>query len=197
MFSEKSSLTTHPTALLCTPRSALSHHPLFLSWCVCVCWVTSVMSNSLRPYGLQPAKLLCPWDSPGKNTRVGCHALLQGDIPDPGIEPMSLMFPALAHRFLTWEASLDTSSESILCTGLNVYGWRTHSRTHSLPEYRIYVLTAVTAAPTTVTRTQKVSMAWMNACLCSLTKNSSRNSPVLFKTETTEQIINEWVQLPL
>ena len=52
MFSEKSSLTTHPTALLCTPSSALSHHPLFLSWCVCVCWVTSVMSNSLRPYGL-------------------------------------------------------------------------------------------------------------------------------------------------
>ena len=28
--------------------------------------------------GLQPARLLCPWDSPGKNTGVGCHALLQG-----------------------------------------------------------------------------------------------------------------------
>ena len=28
----------------------------------------------------------CPWDSPGKNTGVGCHALLQG-FPDPGIEP--------------------------------------------------------------------------------------------------------------
>ena len=29
----------------------------------------------------EPAKLLCPWDSPGKNTGVGCHALLQGIFP--------------------------------------------------------------------------------------------------------------------
>ena len=36
------------------------------------------VSNSLRHYGLQPTRLLCPWDSPGKNTGVGCHALLQG-----------------------------------------------------------------------------------------------------------------------
>ena len=35
------------------------------------------MSNSLRLHGLQPARLLCPWDSPGKNTGVGCHFLLQ------------------------------------------------------------------------------------------------------------------------
>ena len=32
----------------------------------------------LRPYELQPARLLCPWNFPGKNTGVGCHALLQG-----------------------------------------------------------------------------------------------------------------------
>ena len=30
------------------------------------------------PHELTPARLLCPWDSPGKNTGVGCHALLQG-----------------------------------------------------------------------------------------------------------------------
>ena len=30
-----------------------------------------------QPHGLQPARLLCAWDSPGKNTGVGCHALLQ------------------------------------------------------------------------------------------------------------------------
>ena len=34
------------------------------------------MSNSVRPHGLWIARLLCPWDSPGKNTGVGCHALL-------------------------------------------------------------------------------------------------------------------------
>ena len=38
----------------------------------------SVMSNSLQPHGLQPARFLCPWDFPGKNTEVGCHFLLQG-----------------------------------------------------------------------------------------------------------------------
>ena len=36
------------------------------------------MPESLRPHVLQPARLLCPWDSPGKNTGVGCRALLQG-----------------------------------------------------------------------------------------------------------------------
>ena len=35
------------------------------------------MSDSVRPHGLQPTRLLRPWDSPGKNTVVGCHVLLQ------------------------------------------------------------------------------------------------------------------------
>ena len=38
----------------------------------------SVVSDSLPPHGLQPTRLLCPWDSPGKSTGVGCHFLLQG-----------------------------------------------------------------------------------------------------------------------
>ena len=36
------------------------------------------MSDSLQPHGLQPIRLLCPWDFSGKNTGVGCHFLLQG-----------------------------------------------------------------------------------------------------------------------
>ena len=40
------------------------------------CQVASVMSDSVRPHGLKPARLLCPWDFLGKNTGVGCHALL-------------------------------------------------------------------------------------------------------------------------
>ena len=35
------------------------------------------MSNSVRPHRQQPTRLPCPWDSPGKNTGVGCHFLLQ------------------------------------------------------------------------------------------------------------------------
>ena len=34
------------------------------------------MSNSVRPHGLQPTRLLHPWDFPGKSTGVGCHCLL-------------------------------------------------------------------------------------------------------------------------
>jgi len=41
------------------------------------CQVASVVSDSVRPHGLQPTRLLRPWDSPGKNTGVGCHFLLQ------------------------------------------------------------------------------------------------------------------------
>ena len=37
----------------------------------------SVMSDFLQPHELQPTRLFCPGDSPGKNTGVGCHALLQ------------------------------------------------------------------------------------------------------------------------
>ena len=39
-----------------------------------------VVSNSLQPHGL-----LCPWDFPSKNTGAGCHVLIQGGLPDPGI----------------------------------------------------------------------------------------------------------------
>ena len=43
----------------------------------CCCCVTSVVSNSVRPQRWQPTWLPRPWDSPGKNTGVGCHFLLQ------------------------------------------------------------------------------------------------------------------------
>ena len=42
---------------------------------MCVTWL--VLSNSLRPRGLQLIRLLCPWNSPRKNTGVGSHSLLQ------------------------------------------------------------------------------------------------------------------------
>ena len=41
----------------------------------------------LWPHGLQPTRFLCPWNSPGKNTGVGCHALLHGIFPTQGSNP--------------------------------------------------------------------------------------------------------------
>ena len=55
--------------------------------CVCVCVSCSVMSNFLQPRGLQFTRLLCQWDSPSKNTGVGCHFLLQGFFLTQGSNP--------------------------------------------------------------------------------------------------------------
>ena len=49
-----------------------------LEICVCAVLGRSVMSNSLQPHGLEPARLRCPWNFLGKNTGVGCHFLFQG-----------------------------------------------------------------------------------------------------------------------
>ena len=43
-------------------------------------WSRSVLSDPQRPHGLQPSRLLCPWDFPGKSTGVGCHCLLQIEV---------------------------------------------------------------------------------------------------------------------
>ena len=45
--------------------------------CCCCCWVASVVSDSGRPHRQHLTRLPHPWDSPGKNTGVGCHFLLQ------------------------------------------------------------------------------------------------------------------------
>ena len=57
--------------------------------CMYVCVSHSLVPDSATPWTVNPPGFLCPWNFPGKNTRVGCHFLLQGDFPDPGIEPGS------------------------------------------------------------------------------------------------------------
>ena len=51
---------------------------------MCACSVASVVSDSLRPHRWQPTRLLCPGDSPGKNTEVGWYFLLQRTFPTQG-----------------------------------------------------------------------------------------------------------------
>ena len=71
-------------SVTCVPRSAAScpsSQPHIPSHCLglrlCCCQVASVMSHSVRPQRCKPTRLPRPWDSPGKNTGVGCHFLLQ------------------------------------------------------------------------------------------------------------------------
>ena len=51
--------------------------PKYICWSPNLQCNCAVVSDSVRPHGLHPTRLLHPWDSPGKNTRVGCHFLLQ------------------------------------------------------------------------------------------------------------------------
>ena len=57
----------------------VSKHACILSCFNCV--------DSVRPHGLKPTKLLCPWNSPGKNTGVVSHFLFQGIFQTPGLNP--------------------------------------------------------------------------------------------------------------
>ena len=70
---------------------------IFRASSLCATLSRSVVSDSLQPHGLQPTRLLCPWDSPGKNTGVGCHFLLQGIFPTQGSNPYLL-------HLLHWQA---------------------------------------------------------------------------------------------
>ena len=85
------------------------------------------MSNSLWPHGLQPARLLCPWDSPGKNTGVGCHFLLQGILPTQGsnlhllslphsqVNSLPLMLPGKPKKYIMLSNYFDLESMEELC----------------------------------------------------------------------------------
>ena len=54
------------------------------------CLVAKRCRTLSRAHGLQPARLLSPWDFPGRNTAVGCHFLLQGIFPTQGLNPSLL-----------------------------------------------------------------------------------------------------------
>ena len=67
-----------PTGMALGSVTSLRTHFLIYQGRVLLRVSHSVMSDSLQPDGLQSTRILCPWDSPGNNTGVGCHALLHG-----------------------------------------------------------------------------------------------------------------------
>ena len=74
-------MNTHIQKYMCSHRHiysyAYKHIHIYMCYCCCCCEVASVVSDSVRPHRRQPTRLHHPWDSPGKNTGVGCHFLLQ------------------------------------------------------------------------------------------------------------------------
>ena len=77
---------------------------LLFKMCVCSVAQLFVMSWTVA------AKLICPWDSLGKNTGVGSHALLQGIFLTRRSNPRLLSLPALAGGFFTTSATWDACS---------------------------------------------------------------------------------------
>ena len=67
--------------------------------CVLSCLV---VSHSLQPHGLQPARLLCPLNFPGKNTGVGCHAFFQGIFQTQGSNP-GLLYLSCMGRWVLYQ----------------------------------------------------------------------------------------------
>ena len=67
----------------CLGREKRDIHKYMYTYCL----VTSVVSDSVQPYGLQLVRLLCPCNSLGKGNRVGCHAFLQGIFLTQGSNP--------------------------------------------------------------------------------------------------------------
>ena len=82
---------------------------------MCLCLAASVTSNSLRPHGLQPTRLFCPWDSLDKNIRAGCP--LHRIFSTQGLNPHLLHL--LHHRWILYHwATGDT-----LCIHVYIHIW--------------------------------------------------------------------------
>ena len=84
----------------------LSHLFVTATYITCM-HAHSVVSNSWQPHGLSPTRLPCPWNSPGKNTGVGCHILLQGLFLTQGshcVSCVSCTGRQVLHHCATWEA---------------------------------------------------------------------------------------------
>jgi len=87
-------MVTRKTGKRCWCHTWLDFENTCISYLQGACMRAKYFSHfshvTLRPHG--PARLFCPWDSPGKKTGVDCHFLLH----DPGIKPTSLGSLALA-----------------------------------------------------------------------------------------------------
>ena len=141
---------TYPSKSPCPPAQV---------WCLITISIISESEvaqscSTLRPWGLQPTRLLCPWDSPGKNTGVGCHSLLQGIFPtqesNPGLlycrqtqadaltsEPPGSPYPSYRHHLMDCYSAFPNwwlvCSDNTLNRQLQLHShWRSHGQSFHL-----------------------------------------------------------------
>ena len=106
-------------------------HPCAGSWKVK--WSCSVVSYSLQPTDCSPPSSFCPWDSPGKNTGVGCH--LQADAVT-SVPPGKPQDPERSHQIVLTHfiCTLKPLGEK-MCLKFQWTGIHTHTHTHTHTEY--------------------------------------------------------------
>ena len=86
----------------------------YLFWVpMCVLSCLSHVRLSVTPWTIPHTRLLCLWNSTGKNTGVGCYSLLQGIFPTQGSNPHVSCLTALAGRFFTASATWEAPSECL------------------------------------------------------------------------------------
>ena len=104
-----------------------SLHFFCLIKCVCCVLNRSVVSDFLQLHGLQPARLLCSCNFIGENTLLakfywsGLPFPSPRDLPNPGIEPVSLVSPALASGFFTTSTTSETQSNVYMQNGYSLH----------------------------------------------------------------------------
>ena len=92
----------------------------------------SVVSDSLQPHELLPARLFFPWDSPGKNTRVVCHSLLQRIFLTQGSKPGLLYCRQILYR-LSYREDLLEGKKSPTGVNNSQFPLLFHTHTHQTP----------------------------------------------------------------
>ena len=102
-----------------------------------VCVSCSVMSESSQLRGLEPARLLCPRHSPGKNIGEGCHALLQGIFPTQGSNPFLLHCSPSLYHLNHQRGSVTVSSDCLVaaqtCLDSSTWSSSSNARPQSSP----------------------------------------------------------------
>ena len=111
------------------------------------------MSDSVRPHRQQPTRLPCPWDSPGKNTGVGCHFLLQcmkvksksefaQSCPTPS-DPMDCSLPGSSVHGISqarvWEWGAIAFSSKDICE-LNIFRQKAVAAASGKTDFQSYLL---------------------------------------------------------
>ena len=104
----------------------------------------SVMSDSFQPHGLHPTRLLCPWDSPGKNARMCCHSPLQviflTQRSNPGLPQCRQILYSLSHREALFKV-LDCKIKHVYF--LFVFMWYLCEKYHKLITIKYYIADCV------------------------------------------------------